>query len=106
MDKEEEILRLLHEIRDSQRGHYEEWKKVLDELVIAQKEREEEWRKAKDESLLLQKQALKKSKYHILVFVLIFAGCLFLLNFPFLEYLGVGFRPETSIFEDWEHHEA
>ncbi|HUT28610.1 MAG TPA: hypothetical protein VMX13_02375 [Sedimentisphaerales bacterium] len=106
MDKEEEILRLLHEIRDTQREHHEEWKKVVDESVIAQKEHEQEWRKARDESLLAQKQAIKKNKYYMLILLLIFACGLFLLNFPFLEYLGRGFTPETSILGDLERHEA
>jgi hypothetical protein len=88
MEKEEEILRLLNEIRDTQQENHEEWMK------------------ARGESLLIQKKAVKKSNVFILFYSLIFAGLMIYWFFPFLPSSDYGIFQNVSYLEKEEHHEA
>lgn len=88
MEKEEEILRLLNEIRDTQQENYEEWKK------------------SRDESLLIQKKAVKKSKVFLYIYLLIFAGLMIFWFFPFFQTSDYEIFHDMSYLENEEHHEA
>jgi hypothetical protein len=88
MEKEEDILRLVQEIRDTQQERYEEWKK------------------ARDDALHVQKQALKKSKVNIFVYLLILVGLVILFNIPFANYFSYLRTPRTSFLDKSEHYEA